>query len=450
MGVSIRIPPEVQQILLRLQSAGFAAFAVGGCVRDSLLGKQPSDWDICTNARPAQTQACFSRCLLTGAKYGTVTVLEDGTCYEVTTFRTENGYTDSRHPDEITFLDCLQGDLARRDFTVNAMAADAQGTVTDLFGGIADLKNGTIRCVGTARERFSEDALRILRALRFAARFGFSVEPETASAIHELRESLHHVAAERLRKELSGLLLGAHAVEILREFSDVLCVLLPEIQPCIGFLQHNPHHKLDVFEHTLAALSQTPPEEALRLAVLLHDIGKPDCFTRDEKGIGHFYGHAERSAQIAEAALRRLRYDNQTVKLVTTLVREHNIALQPLTDKRLRRLLADLGEDTLRKLLQLRRADALGTMTADKEQLDTELAHIAHRVRAMLEREGCLKLRDLAINGNDLIALGVPQGTQIGQILQQLFDAVLDERCQNERSALVDFAQNILSNAQTD
>ncbi len=437
----IDIPTQVRDILLRLQKAGHTAYAVGGCVRDSLLGKIPADWDICTSARPEQTQTCFDRCLLTGAKYGTVTVLRDGEGYEVTTYRTETGYADSRHPDAVEFLDALEGDLARRDFTVNAMAADAEGRVTDLFGGLEDLQSGILRCVGKPTERFSEDALRILRALRFASRFGFQIEAKTAEAIHSLRDTLTAVAAERLHKELSGLLVGKSAEAILREFSDVLCVIIPEIAPCIGFLQQNPHHKLDVFEHTLCALTNTPQDEILRLAILLHDIGKPACFSLDDNGIGHFYGHAAESARLCEQILRRLHYDRRTLDLVTELVRAHDSYLQDLTDKGLRRLLATYGEEQLRRLLLVRRADALGTMTADADALETELGHISHRIDAMLARESCFSVTDLAINGRDLMALGIPQGKQLGTILKQLFDAVLEERCPNDKAELVKFAQ---------
>lgn len=446
MGMSITIPAQVREILLRLQEAGHSAYAVGGCVRDSLLGKTPADWDICTSARPEQTQECFARCLLTGAKYGTVTVLCDEVPYEVTTYRTETGYADSRHPDRVEFLDALEGDLSRRDFTVNAMAADAEGRVTDLFGGLEDLKHGILRCVGEPRERFSEDALRILRALRFASRFGFSIETQTAEAIHALRDTLTMVAAERLHKELSGLLVGKAAETILREFSDVLCVIIPEIAPCIGFLQHNPHHKSDVFEHTLCALSNTPQDEILRLAILFHDIGKPACFSLDDNGIGHFYGHAEESARLCAQILRRLRYDGKTAELVTELVRAHDSYLQGLTDKGLRRLLVKHGEEQLRRLLLVRRADVLGKGTADAEALETELAHLSHRIDAMLVRESCFSLADLAINGRDLMALGVPQGKQVGVLLQQLFDAVLEERCPNEKDELVNLAQSLYKN----
>ena len=274
MNRTIFLPPKTAAVLRRLSSAGFSAYAVGGCVRDSLLGAAPQDWDICTNATPQEIIVCFSeeRTILTGVRYGTVTVLSEGEAFEVTTFRAEGSYSDSRHPDEVRFLSSLRGDLARRDFTVNAMAADADGVVIDCFSGAEDLQNGVIRCVGAPEERFTEDALRIMRALRFAAKLGFSVAEDTAAAVHAQRERLRSVAPERLRKELKGLLCGKNAAAVLAEFSDVLCVLLPELAPCIGFRQYNPHHAFDVWKHTLCALQASEPQEALRLAACASSI----------------------------------------------------------------------------------------------------------------------------------------------------------------------------------
>ncbi len=439
MGVRISIPPQVQRILLRLKQRGYVAYAVGGCVRDSLLGKSPADWDICTNARPEETESCFDHCVLTGAKYGTVTVIEEGEAYEITTFRAETGYADSRHPDAVQFLSDLEGDLSRRDFTINAMAADADGVVTDLFGGMEDLRQKQIRCVGSAVERFSEDALRILRALRFASRLDFSIEAETAQAIHSEKNGLTRVAAERVRKELSGLLVGQRAAVLLEEFVDVLCLLVPELAPCVGFLQHNPHHKWDVFRHSLRVLNHTPRKEALRLAALLHDVGKPPCFFMDEAGIGHFYGHEKRSAELCRAALRRLRYDNHTIDYVTKLVEHHDFCAP--NPKSLRRLLAKLGEPLLRDLLALRRADALGTGTAEEAQVEAQMEQYLAWLAEILEAERCLSLKDLAIHGDDLLRMGIPEGRQVGVLLRRLFEEVLEERLPNEREDLVKFIQ---------
>ena len=439
MGVRIPIPAKVRAILLRLQGQGFAAYAVGGCVRDSLLGQSPADWDICTSARPEETAQCFERCVLTGAKYGTVTVIEDGEPYEITTFRAETGYADSRHPDAVQFLSELEGDLSRRDFTVNAMVADADGNVTDLFGGMEDLQAKCIRCVGTAVERFSEDALRILRALRFASRLGFDIEPRTAAAIHSEKHGLTRVAAERLRKELSGLLVGQRAAALLEEYADVLCLLVPELEPCVGFLQRNPHHKYDVFRHSLHVLDNTPRKEVLRLAALLHDMGKPACFFTDEAGIGHFYGHEEQSAKLCRQVLHRLRYDNHTMDYVTKLV-EHHDFFAP-TPKSLRRLLAKLGEPLLRDLLDLRRADALGTGVAEKAQVEAQIQQQRVWLDEILAAEHCLSIKDLAIRGDDLLEMGIPKGPQVGAMLRCVFDEVLEGRLTNERENLVSFIQ---------
>ena len=445
-GRHIMIPKAVQAILMELNAAGFEAYAVGGCVRDSLRGEIPQDWDICTNALPEQTQNCFEkdRTILTGVRYGTVTVLREQAAYEITTYRAELGYTDCRHPAEVRFLDELRGDLMRRDFTVNAMAADAEGSVIDLFGGEEDLHNGVIRCVGEARARFSEDALRILRGLRFAARFGFSFAPETAEAIHALRENLSFIAPERLQKELNGLLAGVAAPQVLREFADVLCVLIPELRDCIGFCQYNHHHLLDVWSHTLAALEAAEPDVQLRLAVLLHDVGKPPVFTMDKQLVGHFYGHGVVSGALTEQILRRLRYDLETVRTVTTLVREHDCMLQPLTEKRVRRLLSRLGEPVLRKLLRLQRADRLGGRTEAPGQVEDSVREAETLLEEVLARDDCVTLHQLALKGNDLMKMGVPQGKTIGAILNKLLDAVLDGSLPNERTALEEVAESLV------
>ena len=443
MGMTIRIPPDVRGILLTLKRAGFEAYAVGGCVRDSLLGKKPLDWDICTSARPEETQGCFDRCILTGVKYGTVTVLRGENAYEITTFRGEGEYTDSRHPGQIRFLDSLYEDLARRDLSINAMAADADGIVTDHFDGLHDLRHGFIRAVGDPTERFTEDALRILRALRFAARFDFTIEPRTAQAIHELKDNLLRVSSERIRKELSGLLMGKAAQRIMEEFSDVIALILPELAPTMGFLQHNPHHLYDVYGHSLRCVTNVPESESLRLAALLHDIGKPHTFSRDEQGIGHFYGHPDKSGEICEALLKRLHYDNRTISHVTTLVREHDVYLQPTTEKAMRRLLSRLGEDTIRDLMALRRADALATGTADPKGLEESLSQTKALLETLLRQEGRFTLSDLAVNGNDLLSMGVPRGKAIGHILNHLFNGVLEGVYQNERDELMKHAQTL-------
>lgn len=448
----ICIPAEVRAILTQLNAAGYAAYAVGGCVRDGLRGQSPQDWDICTSAKPQETAACFAsdRVLLTGERFGTVTLLRGGAGYEITTFRAERGYSDSRHPDSVEFLPELRGDLMRRDFTVNAMAADADGRVTDLFAGRADLENGVIRCVGEASERFSEDALRILRGLRFAARFGFSVAPETAAAMHAERLRLKQVSQERLRKELCGLLLGRDAARVLDEFFDVLCAILPELASLRGFAQYNPHHCMDVWQHTLRVLEGVPVQEPLRLAALLHDAAKPDTFVFDKNLVGHFPGHDIAGAALAENILKRLRFDGQTVREVTELIRQHMRPLLPATERSLRRLLASIGPEQTRRLLLLHRADRLGKGTEDEAALRAQVEQAEVLLDGLLAEDACFSLRQLAVSGKDLIALGMAPGKRMGEILDALLQAVIAGTLPNEHAALCaaacDYAQKDLEN----
>lgn len=447
----IAIPSDVRRLLCRLEESGYGAYAVGGCVRDCLLGKEPQDWDICTSATPEEILSCFSDCrsLLTGVQYGTVTVLWEEKPYEITTFRGESGYSDSRHPDEIRFLTSLREDLSRRDFTVNAMAADKDGQVTDCFGGMEDLKCGLLRCVGQPERRFAEDALRILRALRFAAKLDFTVEEHTARAAEEGKENLLLVSPERLRKELDGLLCGEAAARVLERHGEILFALIPELAPCKGFLQHNFHHSHDVWQHTLSALTQSEPVLPLRLAVLLHDIGKPAVFAFDKQLVGHFYGHSIVSAAMTEKLLRRLRYDNETLRRVTALVREHGFPLQDNEEKRIRRLLGKLGEEDARLLLRLRRADRLGKGTECPETVEEDISRSEKLLEDVIQRELCFSLKQLAIKGDDLLALGVPQGRKVGLLLDRLLSGVLEEAVPNERAALVEYAQNLMRNMES-
>ncbi len=444
-GVKIQIAAPAKALMERLTSAGFAAYAAGGCVRDSILGRAPQDWDICTSATPEEMKVCFSdlRTVLTGEKYGTVTVLYEEGAFEITTFREETGYSDLRHPDGVRFVRSLEEDLARRDFTVNAMAADAAGNVTDCFGGLSDLRQGRIRCVGQAEQRFSEDALRMLRGLRFSAKLGFAIEEETAGAIHRGKEKLLCVAPERLKKELGGLLAGKWAVPVLREFSDVLCLLIPELRPCVGFCQHNYHHKLDVWEHSLAAVEACPEEEILRLAALLHDIGKPGVFFFDKNLLGHFYGHETVSGALCEKILRRLRYDKETVTRVQELVTCHGYPLLEGNERQLKRLLGKLGQAQLQRLLLLKRADALATKTAEPSRAEAEYSRHKALLQDILDRQLCVSLRQLKLSGGDVLALGVPKGPKVGQLLQEALRAVLEERLPNEEEALRQYAQKL-------
>lgn len=442
----IRLPSDVAALLARLHDAGFAAYVVGGCVRDSLRGVTPADWDVTTSALPEQTLALFAdyRTIPLGLSHGTVAILTDERTVEITTFRTESGYSDRRRPDAVAFVTDVTEDLRRRDFTVNAMAYNEHEGLIDPFSGQADLAARRLRCVGDPTARFDEDALRILRGLRFASVLGFSLDHATATALHAQRELLRAVAAERVAAELSRLICGGNAFCVLRDFRDVIAVVLPDIAPMFDFEQHNPHHQYDVYLHTLHALAAIPPEPVLRWAALLHDSGKPARFTMDEQGVGHFKGHAEVSVEITERALAALRLDNETIRTVSELVRYHDRPIAP-AKAAVKRVLSRLGETGLRRLIALKRADN----AAHAPETDTRTADL-HTVESLLdeilEEQACFSLRDLAVKGSDITDIGVPEGPMVGQVLRYLLDAVIDERCENERNALLKLTGEFLGN----
>ena len=429
--------PQAQAILTRLEQAGYQAFAVGGCVRDTLLGRTPGDWDITTSALPEQVMALFDA-VPTGIAHGTVTVRLEGRGFEVTTFRGDGPYLDGRHPSGVVFTRHLEEDLARRDFTVNAMAMDLRGRITDPFGGREDLQRRLLRCVGDPERRLQEDALRILRALRFAAVLGFSVEPETAAALVHQAHRLHLIAPERVSHELQRLLTGAYVGPVLRQFAPVLAAVLPEIRPLMGFEQHSPHHRYDVWEHTVRSVETIAPQPVLRWTMLLHDVAKPQCFTLDEQGKGHFYGHDAQGAAMAEEILRRLRLPRRDTERIVLLIREHMRQIAP-TEKSVGRALHRLGPETLGQLLAVQRADRLATGTGDTELLD----QLQALLEKLLAEERCFTLRQLAVNGRDLMALGLA-GPAVGRMLQQLLAQVLDGTLPNDHAALLDAAQRSL------
>lgn len=439
----MKIPPEVDLILRKLTVQGYEAYAVGGCVRDSLLGKKPHDWDVTTSARPEETEAVFRnlRTIETGLKHGTVTVLSGETPVEVTTYRIDGTYSDGRHPDSVCFTGNLRDDLARRDFTVNTLACGSDGTITDIFGGQDDLKAGIIRCVGDANTRFREDGLRILRALRFASVLGFTIEDKTAESAVRNRALLGKIAKERIHEEFVKLLCGKDAAQVLRKYRDIIAEFIPELHPCFDFQQHNPHHIYDVWEHTLHSLEATDPDPILRLAVLLHDVGKPQCFTLGKDGIGHFYGHSERSAVLAQSIFSRLRFDRKTSDTAVKLIRSHGIPLWP-DERCLRRRLNKIGEKDLRLLIKVEEADAAGK--APSEERDHYLASL-HEIPAMLDRimaqRQCFCLQDLAVSGDELIRAGIPKGPEVGRILKVLLGAVLDGKCRNTSEDLLILAR---------
>ncbi len=443
------LPENTAQVLGRLEAQGHRAYAVGGCVRDSLLGQTPGDWDICTSARPEETAACFPDCRVveTGREHGTLTVLWQGEPFEITTFRREGGYTDHRHPGQVDFVSSLEEDLARRDFTINSMAVNAAGEITDLFGGQGDLKRRVIRCVGHPDRRFQEDALRILRALRFASRLEFTIAPETAAAMEENRLLLGHISGERIYKELTGLLTGLGAAAVVERYGTVLTAVLPELGPAMGCLQRNPGHNRDVWGHTVEAIRQSRPDKLVRWALLLHDLGKPDCAVLDARGIEHFHGHPARSEEIAREIFRRLRPNRETAEAVCTLVAHHDDWLE-VNRRVVRRWLGQYGPELLSALLEIKRADTLAHAdTPLVRRRYQEIMEFAALTRQVLQEEHCFCLGDLEITGNDLLALGMAPGPAVGRLLGQLLEDVWEERCPNDRQALLARAKKGLNHA---
>lgn len=427
------LPSHIHNAIRHLESAGFAAYCVGGCVRDSLLGLTPHDYDLCTNASPAQIRHIFSNfpLVLAGEKHGTVAVVMAHQPVEITTFRTEGGYGDSRHPDWVRFVSSIEEDLSRRDFTVNAMAYSPTRGFADPFGGRKDLNAKILRAVGDPTARFTEDALRILRGVRFSVRYGLTPDPATKQAMFALAPLMDKLARERVFDELCKLLPHVRAKDLLN-FSPVLVQAIPELGPCVGFDQHSPHHAFDVFTHTAHVVAAMPPDPALRLAALLHDVGKPQVFYRDENGRGHFPGHAAVGREMAGEILRRLRAPNELRNRVTDLIQNHMIPLEP--DKRiLRRRLAKLGKQGVWDLLALQQSDFCSKGVGEEIQAFDRIETILEQI---LEEDACLSLKDLAVNGRDLIALGY-SGKPVGACLSHLLDQVLDERLPNEKERLL-------------
>ena len=432
------LPESVSQCIAALEASGYPCYAVGGCVRDACLGLTPHDFDLCTAALPGTVRQVFSdrQLVLAGEKHGTVGVVTEDGVIEITTFRTEGGYQDSRHPDWVRFVDRIEEDLARRDFTVNAMAYSPTRGFADPFGGRADLENHILRAVGDPSARFREDALRILRGVRFAVRFGLTPEPETFRAMLETAPLMDKLARERVFEELCKLLPLVSAADLL-QFAPILTQVLPELAPTVGFCQHSPHHAYDVFTHTAHVVAAVPADPALRWAALLHDTGKIPTFTLDEQGRGHFLGHAKVSAQMADAALLRLKAPTALRQQVVLLIEKHMTPIQP-ERKTVRRWLSRLGKESLEQVLTLQEADMGSKGTKNPEEL-AQFEQIRALIAQIEAENACLSIKDLAINGRDLMALGF-SGKQIGQTLQKLLDQVLDETLPNEKEPLLQAA----------
>lgn len=437
----IRLPLQVSGIIKTLQEAGFEAYAVGGCVRDSLLGRVPDDWDITTSAKPQQVKALFSRTVDTGIAHGTVTVLQGRSGYEVTTYRIDGAYEDGRHPRDVTFTASLAEDLKRRDFTVNAMAYNEEEGLVDLFGGRADMERRALRCVGNPRERFGEDALRMMRAVRFSAQLDYAIEEDTMEAVRALSGTLSKISAERIRTELVKLLLSGHPERFRTCYeTGMTAVFLPEFDRMMETGQNNPHHCYSVGEHALCALRRIRPDQALRLAALLHDVGKPETESMDESGVNHFYGHAAKGAELTRKIMRRLKFDNDTADRVVRLVREHDrkIGLSPA---QMRRTVNCVGEDLFPDLFDLKEADLLAQSDYMRDEKREELMRLRALYEKVKEEGDCLSLKGLAVTGRDLIGIGATPGPGLGALLQDLLGIVLENPSCNNRETLLEYAR---------
>ncbi|MBQ9913575.1 MAG: CCA tRNA nucleotidyltransferase [Clostridia bacterium] len=429
---------QAESIIGSLYDSGYEAYAVGGCTRDMIMGRESQDTDITTSATPQEIKKVFRslHTIDTGIRHGTVTVLMDGIPFEITTYRTEKGYSDGRHPDKVTFTRSLTEDLKRRDFTVNSIAYSPRDGFVDPFGGREDIERGLLRCVGNPKERFTEDSLRILRGLRFCSVLGFSIEKNTAEAMRECKELLSIVSKERIFSELTKLICGKNVRDVLVSYSDILEVVLPEIKGMKGFDQHNFHHIYDVLEHTAAVTESIPPVPHLRYAALFHDCGKPDCFSTDENGVGHFYSHPSVSAKKAEEALLRLKSDTKTREAVIKLVKTHDTPIEE-SERIIKKRLRSMGEELFFDLIRLKRADTKG-LAPEFHDREIHFDKLEKMAKEIIKNEECFSLRDLKINGNDLIREGFI-GKEIGSALSAALEAVIDGRVKNEKEALLSF-----------
>lgn len=436
MSFKIQIPEYARIAMKILNENGFDAFVVGGCVRDSIMGKDANDWDMTTSATPEETLEVFKdfRTIPTGIKHGTVTVLIDKQPLEITTFRIDGEYTDNRRPDSVNFTRNIENDLSRRDFTVNAMAYNEKNGIVDLFGGVNDIQNKIIRCVGDPDKRFNEDALRIMRAVRFSSTLGFEIEKETAESIRRNKHLLKNIAAERIRVELEKLLLGDDAERILFQFSDVIFEIIPELEKTFGVEQNCPYHIYDVWHHIVKSVAVSEKNKYVRLAMLLHDIAKPQMKTNDEKGQDHFKGHAFVSSDIAFEILKRLRYDNKTVSTVTKLIYHHDDRLYN-APQNVKKHASKFGFEFLHLLDKVSRADILAQNPEMQGRL-SDCDRYMELLKKVEENNACLKISDLKVNGNDLISLGY-QGKEIGENLEKLLDKVLKNEIKNTKEDLL-------------
>lgn len=439
--MKIELPRKVVLIIKNLQRHGYDAYAVGGCVRDSILNRKPEDWDITTSAKPEQVKRIFRRTVDTGIEHGTVTVLIGKDGFEVTTYRVDGLYEDGRHPKEVTFTSRLEEDLKRRDFTINAMAYNDDERLVDAFGGMRDLNYHLIRCVGDPKERFSEDALRILRAVRFSAQLAFPIEPETAEAIKSLAPNLEKISAERIQAELVKLLVSDHPERIQDACElGITKVVLPEWDDMVGVKQNTPHHKYDVAAHTVHALQNVKNDKVLRLTMLFHDMGKPVMKTTDENGRDHFKEHAIASEQIAKTVMKRLKFDNDTIRKVTKLVAYHDYRMEP-TGANVRRAMHEIGVELFPYYLAVRLADTKAQSSYERRGKLENIIQIRELYRNALRNKECVTLKDLAVTGTDLINLGIAPGKELGTLLNELLDMVIEDPAWNQKGKLCDYVK---------
>ena len=441
--IKIQLPEKVNQIIHTLQQHGFEAYAVGGCVRDSILGRVPDDWDITTSATPEETKALFTKTFDTGIEHGTITVLMDRDAFEVTTYRVDGKYEDSRHPSEVTFTRSLKEDLLRRDFTINAMAYNETEGLVDIFGGMEDLQEKTIRCVGNAKERFGEDALRILRAVRFAAQLGFDIEEETKRGIVELAPTLANISAERIQVELIKMLISPNPGMLKEAYElGITKIILPEFDDMMATEQETPHHQYNVGVHTLKSVEYIRADKVLRLAMLFHDIAKPLMKTMDENGRAHFKLHDVKGAEMTKQILRRLKFDNDTMHKVVRLVQYHDYRM-PAEAKNVRRAMHKIGEDLFAEYLEVREADTLAQSAYKQEEKLQNIRDIRACYEDILRKQECVSLKTLAVTGSDLIASGMAPGKEIGEVLQKLLEQVIEHPEYNEKEILLKLKDEI-------
>ena len=425
-------------ILDRLHEAGFEGYAVGGCVRDSILGRVPGDWDITTNALPEDTKKLFKRTIDTGIEHGTVTIMIGKEGYEVTTYRIDGKYEDSRHPSEVTFTKNLTEDMKRRDFTINAMAYNEEEGIIDRFGGMDDIKAGLIRCVGDPSERFSEDALRIMRAVRFSAQLDYKIEEQTQEAIRSLAKNLENISAERIQTELVKLLLSDHPEKLLTAYElGITKVILPEFDKCMETPQNNPHHMYNVGEHIIKSLQNVRPDRVLRLTMLMHDIAKPVTINIDNDGICHFHGHAEAGVQMAKDIFRRLKFDRETMDRTCNLIRYHDDRF-PATAKNVRKAMNRIGVDDFPLYIEVRYADTMAQSSLNREEKLKLIDDVNKLYKEILEKQEPVTIKDLAVNGKDLIGAGVAPGKQLGAALKAMLNDVLNDPEHNSKEYLLE------------